>query len=174
MEEKHFELIISPKKYWGLVVLFLFLLFIMVRLYPYLLHFSQYPDGFKKNFVIPLFFFVVFYFFLQELTWLTAKVKVTMEFDELIITKYFWGRTFVKKYDISKIKNLTIKHKVPGDYSLGSLQSPSSMNLYITKEPTVLHFDYDGTTESIGTHLKDFHAESIIKEIDSRKKKLMG
>ena len=171
MENTNFELTIAPRKYWGQIFILAIVLLIFGGLNPFLFHPRQYTSITIYQ-IMPILFFCLFcYFFVQELAWVIAKVTVTVGSGELIITKYCWGMKFSKNYELSKISNLTAKHKVPGDTFIGSISTPPSWRINLVTDPTVLYFTYDGETNNIGPHLQDFPAEELIKEIENRKGK---
>jgi hypothetical protein len=169
MQDSDFELTIYSRKYWGEIIFYLIVVLIVGRINPFIFDINKFDSNIKNQWFIFLIFFLLSYILFKELTWLTGRVNLTVNSRNFIVTKYFFGIKFRKSYDISKISNLIIKHKVPGDSYMGTISTPSSLRIYLIKEPTILYFDYDGETESIGAHLKDFPAESIIKEIEIRK-----
>ena len=171
MEISNFELTIAPKKYWGQIFILAMVLLIFGGLNPFLFHPKQYTTNTVYHITPALFFCLMCYFFIQELAWVIAKVRVIIDSEELIITKYSWGMKFTRKYQISKISNLNVKHKVPGDLFIGSSVAPDVRKFYLIYDPTVLYFNYETKPNKIGAHLNDFPAEEIVREIEKRKKK---
>jgi hypothetical protein len=167
MQNNNFEMTINNRKYWGAIIFYLLSLLIIVGYSrSFLFDFSHIVSNIKNS---QWLFFIGFYAFsfslLKEIVWLIAKVDVVINSEELIITKYFWGIAFVKKYTISKISNFIIKHGVPGNLIIGR-----DTGIPLIKERTVLYFNYEGKTKKIGIHLQDFPADSIINAVKKEAK----
>lgn len=94
---------------------------------------------------------------------------VTVDTKKMTVTKYFWGIPFADNYNLSEISNFRTDHNVPG-YWRFRIGRGARGGLPLALDPTILYFDYDGKTESIGKHLNNFHSEYIINAVKNEQK----
>lgn len=166
MQPTKYILTIFSRQYWGIIIFLLIVLPFIAYSFPFLFDLTLIKSTIKSQFVVVVVFYLFSYLLLQEIVWLTAKVQISVDSEELTIARFFCGICFKKKYEISKISNLHIEHNVPTNWRLGRGNNGFSL----IKEPTILFYDYERKTQCIGKHLKDFPAESILKEVELRKK----
>jgi hypothetical protein len=166
MQNNNFELTILGSGYWLVIIILSVLLILIVRSNPFLIGKNKIKLARKRKWGIIIGFSLISFFFLDEITWLTAKTIIIIDQKKMTVTKVFWGVSFVKNYDISKISNLRVDHNVGGSWNMSRWDN----GMPLATDPTVLYFDYDGTTESIGKHLNNFPADSIINAVKKEAK----
>jgi len=122
METSDFKLEIPFKGYWGILFFTLIGLLLVGRIFPYLFDFIHVLSNLKNSqWIVFIMYYLFVYSLFREISWLTCKVKISIDIENMITTKYFFGIPFTKRYLISTVSNFTIKHNVPGSHYTKSL-----------------------------------------------------
>ena len=115
---------------------------------------------------------ILLFFLLWQLI---GKVEVVINDKSLLVKKNILGISKNRKYNLTDISDVAIRHDVPSNryWSVGSNMG-RGIKVAEDKNQTMLYFNFNGKTYSIGDSLESFNADALLKEIKTRQSKLKG